>query len=261
MTSSSSVQTPAPAARAATHKSRLNYLCEKVTSLLSERPRGKLLDLGCGDGSHSKRLADLGFQVTACDMDRKNFRYSDSIDFRECSLGEPLPFERGAFDHVIFLEVIEHLYNPGFVVAEISRVLKPSGRLTISTPNILNIGSRLRFLFEGAFDFFREPPLEYSKAIPSPPQFMHVIPWRYQDLEYLLEQNGLHVEGVHTDLKKESLKIPALLLRPILALQCRLKERRTRKKGGLDYGRMNRIILSDDVLRGRHLILEALKLA
>ena len=120
-----------------------------------------------------------------------------------------LPFPDKSFDYVILLEVIEHLYNPQFVINEISRILKPGCSFIISTPNILNIGSRMRFLFEGSFDFFREPILDYSKVFPGALQNMHVIAWRYHELEYLLYRNNLLVDKVHTDSIKSSFKFLA----------------------------------------------------
>jgi hypothetical protein len=41
--------------------------------------------------------------------------------------------------------------------------------------------------------------------------------------------------------------------------QSKLKERRVRKKGGVGFSRMNKIILSKDMLLGRHLIIKANK--
>jgi len=240
-------------------KKKKNYLLEKIIGIFKEEKLGRVLDLGCGDGDYAKRLKDLGFEVVASDMDLERFKYRNLIKFEASDLEKPLPFPESSFDYVIFLEVIEHLYNPHFVIEQISRVLKPSGVLILSTPNILNLGSRLRFLFEGSFDFFHEPILDYHKVFPAEIQNMHIVVWRYQELEYLLFKSRLCVETVYTDLKKSSLKFLWFMLSLLIKCQCRQKERRSLKKGGINYQRINKILLSKELLFGRHLILRAKK--
>jgi len=132
--------------------------------------------------------------------------------------------------------------------------------LILSTPNILNLNSRMRFFFEGSFDFFREPILDYCKVFPSGLQNMHLIPWRFQELEYLLFKNNLLVENVYTDLMKPALKFLWFILAPAIKFASWQKERRTKRKGGsIDYRRINKILLSTELLFGRHLIIQAKK--
>jgi len=240
-------------------KAKPNYLLEAVVNILTGLPKGKVLDLGCGSGDYSKRLSELGFDVTASDMDSGRFQYHSSIPFKISNLNDALPFPANTFDYALFLEVIEHIYNPLFVVEQISNIIKPNGLLILSTPNILNIGSRIRFFFEGNFDFFREPILDYHKIFPQALQNMHVVAWRYQELEYLLFKNNLRVEKTHTDLIKPQLRFLSFMLKPLIAMQCWKKERRALKKGGVDFRRINRILLSDELFLGRHLILQARK--
>jgi len=118
----------------------------------------------------------------------------------------------------------------------------------------------MRFFFEGSFDFFREPILDYCKVFPSGLQNMHLIPWRFQELEYLLFKNNLIVENVYTDLMKPALKFLWLILAPAVKFASWQKERRTAKKGGIiNYQRINKILLSKELLFGRHLIIKANK--
>lgn len=236
-----------------------NYLLEKVVEVVSSQKKGKILDLGCGDGKTGKRLFDLGFEVEAFDMDKDRFEFHKEIRFSNGNLNDPLPYSDNTFDYIIFMEVIEHIYNPGFVISEISRILKKGGKLILSTPNILNVSSRFRFLVEGSFDFFREPTLDYSKMFPIAIQNMHVIPWRYQELEYLLHSCGLEVPKFYVDKRKGNFVFLACLLKPVLFVQSKFKDMRIKKKGGVDFARMNKILHSWDLLLGRHLILEAIK--
>jgi 2-polyprenyl-3-methyl-5-hydroxy-6-metoxy-1,4-benzoquinol methylase len=155
---------------------KINHLLEKVVAVISaDKQQGCVLDLGCGDGKTGKKLLDKGFQVHACDMDVNRFEFKDAIPFKAGNLNDRLPYEDNSFDYVILMEVIEHVYNPQHVVSEIKRILRPGGKLILSTPNILNISSRFRFLIEGSFDFFREPTLDYAKCFPKAIQNMHVF--------------------------------------------------------------------------------------
>lgn len=240
-------------------KKKINYLLEKIVGIFGEQKPGRLLDLGCGDGRTGKRFLDKGFNVEACDMDNERFEFKDTIPFKVGNLNNPLPYADNYFDYVIFMEVIEHIYNPEYVLSEINRVLRPGGKLILSTPNILNISSRFRFLIEGSYNFFREPTLDFSKCFPGGIQNMHVMPWRYQELEYLLYKNGLETIAFYTDKQIVRLYPVMLLLKPLLFFHSKAKERRSRKDGSVDFARINKILLSPEMLLGRHLILEGLK--
>jgi len=60
---------------------------------------------------------------------------------------QPFPFTTNSFDVVTAGEIIEHIYDTDFFLEEIKRILKPSGSLIISTPNIATLGRRLMLLF------------------------------------------------------------------------------------------------------------------
>ena len=236
-----------------------DYLFKKIAEIFSGLPKGRVLDLGCGDGHYSNELSAQGFVVQAADMDSNRFKFHDRVAFDRCDLNNPLPFANEAFDYVLFLETVEHLKNPFFVVNEISRVLKPGSTLIISTPNILNLGSRFRFLFDGSFDFFREPLLDYSKFHQNNLHNMHIVVWRYHELEWLLFESGLQAEKVHADHLKPQLKIASFFLMPLLKMRAFFKQRRALRKGGVDYQRIDKILHSEEILFGRHLIIQARK--
>ena len=238
-------------------KNKINYLLRAVTAKFEQLPRGKVFDLGCGDGDYSAALKKQGFDVVAGDIDKARFRYAGEIPFAYCDITQALPFPDNTFDYVVLMEVVEHLRNPYDVLAELSRIIKNKGSLILSTPNILNLKSRLRFLFEGAYEYFREPPLDQVKNPKEKIFNLHLVPYRYQELEYLLSANGFEIADIFTSVY-EGCAMGVLV--PLMRKQALSKERRAIKKGGVDYRRINKILLSKEILFGRHLIIRAEKL-
>jgi SAM-dependent methyltransferase len=237
-------------------KKKANFLLESVIKTFSNLPKGKVLDLGCGDGDYAKRLKDLGFDVVAGDIDIARFKYKNEIEFKPCDITKEIPFPGDYFDYVLLMEVVEHLRNPYVVMPEINRIIKKKGSLILSTPNILNLKSRLRFLIEGAYEYFREPPLDQANN-PNEIIFnLHIVPYRYQELEYLLSATGFKVENISSSIYEG---YEGWFLLPIIRFQSWQKERRSLKKGGMDYRRINKILLSKELLFGRHLVIRAVK--
>jgi SAM-dependent methyltransferase len=237
-------------------KGKPNFLLEAVTNTFSGLPTGKILDLGCGSGDYAKRLKDSGFDVVAADIDRERFRYKNEIGFTYCDITKEMPFAADHFDYVLLMEVVEHLQNPYAVIAQINRLLKPGGSLIISTPNILNLESRFRFLAEGAYDYFRETPLDQADNPKEVIFNLHLAPYRYQELEYLLAANGFKVKHIFTSVYGG---FWAWFLLPLIKFQSWQKQRRSQKNAGPDYRRINKILLSKELLFGRHLIIQAAK--
>jgi len=106
-------------------------------------PAARVLDAGCGEGilveEYGTRLA-----ITGADA---NYASEHVI---QAPLGA-LPFADASFDHVLCLDVLEHLTypeQPG-ALAELHRVLRPGGELFVSVPNLAHLQSRVQFLLRG----------------------------------------------------------------------------------------------------------------
>lgn len=237
-------------------KNKINFLLESTINLFSNLPKGRILDLGCGDGDYGKRLKGLGFDVIAGDIDSKRFKYKSELEFRHCDITKEMPFTSQYFDYVLLMEVVEHLRNPYAVIPEINRIIKDKGYFILSTPNILNLKSRFRFLFEGAYEYFREPPLDQIKNPREVIFNLHLVPYRYQELEYLLASSGFKVDEIFAS-NYEGLEWSFIL--PTMFFQAWQKQRRSLRKGGIDFRRINKVLLSKELLFGRHLIIKAKK--
>lgn len=99
----------------------------------------KCLIITCGDnnGAINYYLRKLGGCWSHADLERKSI-YEMSVLLNEPVLHaaeEKLPFPDNHFDHVISIDVHEHLHNPNPFTRELVRVIKPDGRVIITVPN------------------------------------------------------------------------------------------------------------------------------
>ena len=117
--------------------SRTDRLRARVTAKLC---RGKVIDLGCGEGHLAGLIAEKGHPVLAIDKNRQKIRIARSlypnVDFRTGDIRN-LHLAPESFDTAVLAEVLEHLSEAegAEALASAMQLLKRGGRLVVSVPN------------------------------------------------------------------------------------------------------------------------------
>jgi ubiquinone/menaquinone biosynthesis C-methylase UbiE len=124
-----------------------------VGELLGDVRGLEILDLGCGTGRHSIRMAAAGAHVTAVDFSAGMLEQArekageGNIGFQVHDLSQPLPFAEKTFDRVLCALVVDHIEDLDRLFAEMHRVCRPTGNVVVSGmhPAMMLRGVQARF--------------------------------------------------------------------------------------------------------------------
>lgn len=175
----------------------------------------KILDIGAGHGAFTKILHEKGYEVAACDMFPENFYYNE-IECKKVDITTGLPYEDNTFDVLMAVEVMEHIHDHITFMKECNRILKPGGVLLFSTPNILSLKSRIRFLFSGFYYSFK--PLEHERT----DGLQHLSSLTIDQYRNLGLITGFKEIDFNIDKQQSTSKL-LLFLVPLLKIYCKLK--------------------------------------
>ena len=100
-------------------------------------------------------LAERGWRVVSTEYRTRNRGWV------AVNLDHDLPFRSASFELVMMLEVIEHLADIPHILGEIARVMRPGAVAIVTTPNRLNVSSRIHYLLSGYYKG-RRAPLAYK---------------------------------------------------------------------------------------------------
>jgi SAM-dependent methyltransferase len=142
------------------------------------QPGGRLLDYGCGSGSFARLASAAGYDAVGIEP----FSLGQGLEaprlrLRRGSLADSGE-QRGSFDVITLWQVLEHVPDPGALVAELVPYLAPGGTLIVSVPNFASWQSR----FFGPGWFHLDPP-------------RHVTHFEPATLLALFQRLGLNVVG------------------------------------------------------------------
>lgn len=175
------------------HERRFKTIIERINDGV------KVLDLGCGPGTFLSLLGAIKSNTTAkgVDLDSKQIAFArklihmqglgDRIQFG--IINDPfkvLPFEDKLFDVITMNEVVEHIH-PFFahrMLVEAKRVLKPGGKLLLTTPNYRSHWPVIELFLD------RFSPVKYHEQ--------HISKFTPQSFVKFIETAGFEIRAIHT---------------------------------------------------------------
>jgi len=154
------------------------------------KPGEAAIDLGAGTGLLATRMRALGWDAMGADKNASGFKAD--LPFQEVDLDDREFSKRlgeRQFAMVTAVEVIEHVEAPINLLRNARRLLKPGGRIVITTPNVDNVPARVKFLLTEKIRMMDEP---------SEPTHISPIFWDLFQRQFLpraqleLEEHHLH---------------------------------------------------------------------
>lgn len=119
-----------------------------------------VLDVGCATGENGKFLLEnkIVAQVYGIEFHREmanEARLNNTLvyqgDLNSVKFRKEVILESPQFDYILFGDILEHLYDPQTVLKELTKKLKPKGKIIISLPNIAHIELFIQIYIKGTW--------------------------------------------------------------------------------------------------------------
>jgi SAM-dependent methyltransferase len=149
-----------------------------ILDTLEIKSEDRVLDIGCGVGDYIYEIRKKSSNCIGIDLDIDSAqkKYNDLV-FKQHDLNAPFPFEDNSADIVITINVIEHLIDHLKFLSECKRVLKPGGKIVITTAN-------LDFILH---DYFFDPTHLHEWTLS---EFTHIIQ-KYFNIEFAKKSSSM----------------------------------------------------------------------
>ncbi|MBI2442893.1 MAG: class I SAM-dependent methyltransferase [Candidatus Levybacteria bacterium] len=136
------------------------YKWPTVIQYIPKKPRVKILDYGCGPGVLLRIMKKINSTAEYYGADvsgaiiKKNKRHIKFCKFFTVEDGKRFPFQSNFFDFIVTTDAIEHVYDTELAFKEFARILKPGGKILITTPyhgmikNLLIVLTNFELIFD-----------------------------------------------------------------------------------------------------------------
>jgi 2-polyprenyl-3-methyl-5-hydroxy-6-metoxy-1,4-benzoquinol methylase len=153
-----------------------------------QRPLGRVLDVGCGEGASAEPLRAAGATwISGIELlPEPAARARQAYD--EVHVGDALArldAVVGPFDTILCYDVLEHLYDPLALVRRLMGIAAPGGRLHVSVPNASHVTLLRDLIVRGTFGY---EPYGHRDAT-------HLRWFTRRDIEHLIAEAGWTVQG------------------------------------------------------------------
>jgi len=167
---------------------RIKNLWEKTNKKLS------ILDVGCGFGASSEEIVKMGHKVIGLDISDSAINESRKrgLIAIKRDIEKPLSLKKyNHFDVVLLLHILEHVFDPVFLLKEIKKAMKKNSYLIIGVPNHFDLRNRFNIIFGGGIIHWGHKNYECD-----PSNYFHIRFFRLKDIKSLIEQNGFHIDKI-----------------------------------------------------------------
>lgn len=133
-------------------KKRIKMWGNRLKELQKIRQGGRLLDVGCGEGTFLKLAKRNGWHISGTELSAYAVKYATDVLGADIFCGEieDAGYPENSFDIVTMWHVLEHVRDPNQYLNEIRRVLRPDGLLVIAVPNVNNLIMQIAYrIFKG----------------------------------------------------------------------------------------------------------------
>ena len=224
-----------------------------------------VVDIPAGKGRLSRHLQDLGARVEAYDLIPEFFE-ADGITCSRADLTKTLPIPDRHADIVICQEGIEHLPDQLHLFGELSRILKPGGRLLLTTPNDSNLRAKVSRVLVESDLYNRQPPNELDAVWflkDGERYFGHLFLVGVQKIRVLARMQGLQIKRLFPVKVSHSALLLGILYPLVLAFNL-FAYWRASVNAGVENAEEQRRVRSEilrlnldpRVLFGKHLFIE-----
>ena len=175
----------------------------KIEQTALQLAKGKILDVGCGAGSHSLYLQEKGLEVTAIDISSNTIKACELRGIKMARVQNILDLENEKFDTILLLMngtgIFGSLKNTAVYLQKLKSLLAPNGQILIDSSDII-------YMFNEAEDGSKWIPSdgyygELTFTISYKNQTEDPFPWLY--LDYNTLQNAAHANGLQCELLEE----------------------------------------------------------